>query len=391
MDDTWARELVERATALEPPMGPIARNALRAGLRLRRRRRAQGAAVTTVAILAAGAVPTLALHGTPPASQAATGGRPRFTVSIHQVGTSVLDIRDAVTGKITARISLPPRTGTQWYGLSAESTGSFVAADVGAGTPSRLYRIRLNATGTGASLARIASIRNTTIMGLTVDRSGSWCGYVDLYTPRRAPLAVYVRLQNIHTGKIFSWLVPANYTIGSLSIDAAGDVMAVSAYYYLGHGNTRTALVQRTYLLRPASAGTLLSKVPALSHQAGPVALAPDGRTLYEALQATGLTATSFLSHQQQTFEVAAISTATGRVTAVLHTWRTTYQRFVPLLALDPAGRYLLVMDSTATAAITLGTGRYTALAHGLPRLVTQSHPGAPGGEQGGDLNPIAW
>src|SRR5580658_6282848 len=178
MDDTWARELLERATALEPPMGPIARNALRAGLRLRRRRRAQGAAVTAVAILAAGVVPSLALHGTPPAGQAATGGRPRFTVSIPRVGLGALDIRNSATGKITGQISLPARTGTQWYGLSAESTGSFVAADVGGSTPSRLYRIRLNAAGTGASLTRIASIRNTIIMGLTVDRSGSWCGYV---------------------------------------------------------------------------------------------------------------------------------------------------------------------------------------------------------------------
>ena len=103
MDDTWARQLVERATALEPPMGPIARNALRAGLRLRRRRRAQGAAVTAVAILAAGVVPTLALHGTPPAGLSAPGGRPRFTVSIHQIGTSVLDIRDAVTEKFSTQ------------------------------------------------------------------------------------------------------------------------------------------------------------------------------------------------------------------------------------------------------------------------------------------------
>jgi DNA-binding beta-propeller fold protein YncE len=57
---TLVRELLERATVPEPPIGPIAQNAVRAGLRLRRRRRVQavasGAAAAAVVCAAALAV-----------------------------------------------------------------------------------------------------------------------------------------------------------------------------------------------------------------------------------------------------------------------------------------------------------------------------------------------
>jgi DNA-binding beta-propeller fold protein YncE len=58
MDEMWLRELLDRATASEPPMGPVADNALRAGIRRRQRRRAQGtvACVAAVAVVAAAAV-----------------------------------------------------------------------------------------------------------------------------------------------------------------------------------------------------------------------------------------------------------------------------------------------------------------------------------------------
>ncbi len=56
MDETTLRTMLDRATATEPPIGSLARNALRAGIRLRRRRRATGAATSAaaVAVLAAG-------------------------------------------------------------------------------------------------------------------------------------------------------------------------------------------------------------------------------------------------------------------------------------------------------------------------------------------------
>ena len=55
MDELWLREMLDRAVASEPPMGPMAANSLRAGLRRRRRRRAQGAAACVAAVAVVGA------------------------------------------------------------------------------------------------------------------------------------------------------------------------------------------------------------------------------------------------------------------------------------------------------------------------------------------------
>jgi DNA-binding beta-propeller fold protein YncE len=62
MDEQWLRDLLDRTTAGEPPIGSLAVDSLRAGIKRRRRRRAQG----TVACVAA-----VALIGT--AAVAATG------------------------------------------------------------------------------------------------------------------------------------------------------------------------------------------------------------------------------------------------------------------------------------------------------------------------------
>jgi DNA-binding beta-propeller fold protein YncE len=67
MDEPWLRDLLDRATTGEPPIGPLAINALRTGIKRRRRRRAQG----TVACVAAAA-----LIGTAAAATTGTGGHP---------------------------------------------------------------------------------------------------------------------------------------------------------------------------------------------------------------------------------------------------------------------------------------------------------------------------
>ena len=56
MDETArVRDLLERATVPEPPTGPIVQNARRAGVRLRRRRRAQGIAGFAAVVVAVAA------------------------------------------------------------------------------------------------------------------------------------------------------------------------------------------------------------------------------------------------------------------------------------------------------------------------------------------------
>jgi len=76
MDEPWLRDLLDRATASEPPIGPLAINALRVGVRRRRRRRAQGAVacVAAVALIGTAAVAAARTAGTPAARPARVTG-----------------------------------------------------------------------------------------------------------------------------------------------------------------------------------------------------------------------------------------------------------------------------------------------------------------------------
>lgn len=74
MDESTIRALLDRATESEPPIGPVARNALRAGRQLRRRRRMAGtAALSGVAVVLAGGLPALTGAIRPPAPPAHQG------------------------------------------------------------------------------------------------------------------------------------------------------------------------------------------------------------------------------------------------------------------------------------------------------------------------------
>jgi DNA-binding beta-propeller fold protein YncE len=78
MDEPWLRDLLDRATAGEPPIGSLGVDSLRAGIKRRRRRRAQGtvACVAAVALIGTAAVAATgaARHpGTGAASHPASG------------------------------------------------------------------------------------------------------------------------------------------------------------------------------------------------------------------------------------------------------------------------------------------------------------------------------
>ena len=76
MDEPWLHDLLDRATVSEPPIGPLAVNALRAGIRRRRRRRAQGtvACVAVAALIGTAAVAAARTPGTPAAGPAKVTG-----------------------------------------------------------------------------------------------------------------------------------------------------------------------------------------------------------------------------------------------------------------------------------------------------------------------------
>ncbi len=76
MDESWLRDLLDRATTGEPPMRPLAINALRTGIKRRRRRRAQGAVacVAAAALIGTAAVAAARTAGPPAARPARVTG-----------------------------------------------------------------------------------------------------------------------------------------------------------------------------------------------------------------------------------------------------------------------------------------------------------------------------
>jgi hypothetical protein len=380
-----------RPTDISPsPQNPTRTTRWRLGVSGQAWRRVAAPLATALAVILIVAVGLVIVPSGSPRKAVGSEGYPPFTASVDTPSFWV-NIRDSATGKLTDRVETPEKFGGNWTSVTAESDRNFVAVNPGA--PSLLYQIHVNAVGSGATMKVIASVHHADLVGASISPDGTWLAYQNLYTPPRHYSQLLLGLRNLRTGKnVATWSMPGDYNLSGLSVDAAGNEIAVSAYYYLGEGPTNTALIQHTYILRPGSSGRPLKDLTPVNDQAGPLALSPNGKTLYEVLQTTGLSTTSFLSRKTVTFELAAISAATGRVTAVLHKWRASYQDFVPMLALDPSGGYLLVVDKTAMAAVDVRTGRYTALPGKLvPAVEVRSHPGINNGGPAYPFNPIAW
>src|SRR5262245_9325053 len=110
MDEASLRRLLNSALAGRPPIGPVAHNALRAGRKLRRRRRIQGAAggATAVAVIAVTIPSAIGILGHTPGPAAE-----------HQPAGLASD--PEFFAKITDRATqLPPKTVVNIYRSATE-------------------------------------------------------------------------------------------------------------------------------------------------------------------------------------------------------------------------------------------------------------------------------
>ena len=335
---------------------------------------------------------------------------PRYLVAIPRVDPNFLDVRSAVTGALTATIRMPIGWGS-WYALAAQGPQTFIASEgvTSLSSSSRtssslsetsyLYRFVIGRHGTVTSFGRVGRAVNGIVMAASITPDGRYIGYV-LMTPYGLygdHARVRVVLANVASGRaVASWPVPDDDVIASLSIDADGNALAASAYDYYHYPPAennqnepaRADLAQWTSVLRPATSGTAIDKVPRLLPQAGTLALSADGRTLYEFLQAGSVTSRSWRDRHPVTFNLAAVSTSNGSVVSVLHTWQAVWMDFVPQLALDPAAGYLLIADGTRLAKVNATTGQYTAVPGKIS--MEQNWVKFPL-YQGGNIDPVAW
>jgi hypothetical protein len=317
---------------------------------------------------------------------------PKYFVTVYGIGSGLLEVRNAVTGVRTATINIPI-AGGYWYALAAQNARTFIASEDVAPSSSYLYRFVIGSQGTVTRISLVRSVRGT-VASVSVTPNGEYAGY--LLMANSKPM-LRVVLANLSTGEVIaSWPDPDIDSIASMSIDADGSALAVSAYTY-ANVNPHAAyqnwlkhadLVQWTSVLRPATSGTSIGKLPRLLPQAGMLALSPDGSTLYEFLQAGHVTGGSWRDPRPVTFDLDAVSTSSGAIFSVLHTWRAVWAGFMPQLALGPAGGYLLIADNTSLARVSTATDRYTALPGSIPseNAYAKFEYG-----QGGDIDTLAW
>jgi hypothetical protein len=326
---------------------------------------------------------------------------PGYLATQQLLGTPALDIRNAVTGTLTATLGLP--LGYSWYAVAGQGPRTFIASktlnNMGP-TTSRFYRIAISDLGKVTSIRQVGPAAPGTVFALSVTPDGRYIGYVlsISYGAAGQDARDEVVLANLTTGKVIaSWPIPDIDYVCSMSIDSGGNALAIGAYYYhyngLGTINTvKQDLTQWTSVLRPATSGTPIDKVPRLLPQAAPLALSPDGATLYEFLQAGRVPSKPQQDRAPVTFDLAAVNASTGTVVAVLHTWRAPWPNFAPQLALSPGGGYLLITDGVSLARVRLATGQYTALPGTVPELGPLVSAGKLQPGQGGDsANPLAW
>src|SRR5262249_40446613 len=142
MDETSLRGLLDSALAGRPPMGPVVRNALRAGRKLRRRRRIQRAAggAAAVAIIAVTIPAPTGIPAPPPQPAAGPGppgraGPPKFSAGVeknppHLPPKTVVNIYRSATGRVVGSIR-PPKPYHDFTAVSRlGGDRSFVAAAI---------------------------------------------------------------------------------------------------------------------------------------------------------------------------------------------------------------------------------------------------------------------
>ncbi len=313
-----------------------------------------------------------------------------------------LDVRNAVSGALTAQVEVPP--SYNWGAVAAQGPRTFIASEtqinMGPQT-SYFYRLVISGDGTVTSLRRVGPGVNGEVEAASVTPDGRYVGYLTAitYGPAGQDARQEVVLASLRTGEVIaSWPVPVIDTVASLSLDADGNALAVGAYYYRydyrdfpGAINVvKHDLTQWTSVLRPATSGTSINKVPELLPQASTLALSPGGGTLYELLQAGRVSSRPQLDRNLVTFYLAAVNARTGTVVSVLHVWRAVCAVFQPQLALDPSGSYLLIADGASLARVSARTGQYTALPGSVPEILANLGGKYPVG-QSDDIDPLAW
>lgn len=343
MAETWLRDLLERAAGDGPPTTPAAaaRNALRAGIRLRRRRRAQraaaGAAVVVVACAAAVAVTGKA--GNPvaaPAREAGTvyvlGDQQNSTVTpvpalTNRPGKPIVVGAQSQVGQLATQMAVTPGSKTIWVLHGGDTVTPVSTATHRAGKPVRVVK-----AGEGTEQVLAAPDGKTVYV---LDSTGA-------VTPistatHRAARPVELR-QGVGAGEAEMAITPDGATL-----------------YVAEFPLPRTRL---SYVIPIDTATDRAGKRIRVATYPAAIVVAPDGKTVYVIGQK--LTALQAMqSPGRQRIEVTAIATATNRPGKPVLAGKGGLGEYGPV-AMTPDGQTMYISDNTPDGVIPFSTATNT-------------------------------
>lgn len=344
------RDLLERATVPEPPIGPITQNALRAGIRLRRRR-VQGIAAAAAVICAAAFVvtETTVNRSATPAAEPATV----YVLGMTQNADTVTPIPTTTNrpGRPIVLESAVSGTGTQ---LAVTPNGKTIwVADGNAVTPISAT------THTAGTLVRLAS-----------QRHGNFIQQL-LITPDGKTL--YVLDSTGRTGSLTA-ISPATHRPGrpiELGQAGAAGEMAITP-----NGKTLYVAVPGTptsYVIPIALATGRPGKRITVPANVADIVVTPDGKTLY-VISMT-------LAARSSQIEVTPIATATNRPDRPIIAGNGLLGVDVQAV-MSPDGQTIFIPDALPSGVIPFSTatntpGKLISLGAGQVRAITVAPDGS--------------
>ncbi len=341
MDEaTLVRDLLERAITPEPPIGPLAQNALRAGTRLRRRRRVRASAASAAAV-AVICVCALVLAGTSGNPPAAPTGRPAtvyvlggdnetagtvisISTTTHRLGKPIALATGIRSFSLDTQMAVAPDGKTIWVsdgdGVTPISTATALA-----GRPVRV----VYQPGDGTSQVLV------TPDGKTVYVLDSTDAVTPISTATHRP------------GKPIE--------LGEGMGLGANDEMAITpdgrTLYVVQFGDVHAG---PSYVTPIDTATNRPGKRIAVATSATSIAVAPDGKTVY----VIGLKLQpprAFPPPKDESIEVIPIATATNRPGRTITVGRGITGDGATV-AMTPDGRTLYIPDITPNGLIPFST-----------------------------------
>ena len=369
MDEKSLRRTLDSALAGRPPMGPVVHDALRAGIKLRRRRRIQGAvggmaAVALVALAIPATIGTLG-HTPGPAPEHRPGGlaaAPRFFAAVavkplgHDRQATAVNIYRSATGQVAGYIR-PPKPYHNFASVSRlGGDRTFVATVITdlshAACTTHLFRFSIDGRGHPGGLRPLSVPQVSGEVGeLTSSADGEKVAFTaSLCMPQT------VGLINLATGQTTTWIVPRHgqqpVSFGSLSLTGDGSRLG----FVVGAAVIPTGLTNAYVLPTNSPSGPLMRHATKVLHVPTgvfDVVLSNNGSQAY----------LETLSHGGSVI-LSQYSTTTGQRVRVVGRLSPGGRNLTEYsLIADAAGKHLLAYgDTHRLKAVNLTTGHQASI-----------------------------